>query len=156
MGAYVAVKAGYFSTHAAFPDIQEASSIGTYILIRDAGSPLWNFKLWLIWPQNTLHVQKQWFLHVRGVICLTESCLFLMHWCLRSRRPQASNIDFQPCHLCTEMDVLQLLGLLIIVCTVAHEIFKVFGICRYICQLYTDEPVPIFTSEKLRCTFHTH
>lgn len=30
MGAYVAVKAGYFSTHAAFPDIQEASSIGTY------------------------------------------------------------------------------------------------------------------------------
>lgn len=45
MGAYVAVKPGYFSTHAAFPDIQEASSIGTYIPIRDAGSPLWNFKL---------------------------------------------------------------------------------------------------------------
>ena len=35
----------------------------------------------------------------RAVIIITESCLYLMHFCLRVQRSQASNSDFQPCFL---------------------------------------------------------
>lgn len=52
---------------------------------------------------------------------MVESCLFLMQRCTS----QASSINLQPSHLCTEICSL---NLSVILCTVDDKLFKFYGI----------------------------
>lgn len=77
---------------------------------------------------------------------MVESWLFLMQRCTS----QASSINLQPSHLCTEICSL---NLSVILCTVDDKLFTFYGILPQLVDTnffsQIGELQPIFTSEKL-------
>ncbi len=94
------------------------------------------------------------------VMSMTEWCRWVIQCRLRARRPRASNKGLQPCPLHTEISLVSL-NLLMMLCSVDDEICKAFAIwhwgtmflkystifLRTLSQI--EEPLPIFTSERL-------
>ncbi len=99
------------------------------------------------------------------VMSMTESCWWVMQCRLRARRPRASNRGLRTCPLHTEISPVSL-NLLMMLCTVDDEIYKVFAVWRWrtLFLKYSSiflrtlsqigEPRSIFTSERL-CLFKT-
>lgn len=104
-------------------------------------SSLYSRALKCIACKNKNCVPRHWFWHWSWhFIDMTESCPFLMQWCLRAWKSWAFNIDFQPCAVHRFCRFYSTYHLLLIVCT--DEISKMmrylwFNVRRFFWNCFT-------------------